>query len=518
VEATPFTVTLADGEVLQMRGGYYPLIFDKDLSLSQVINVQLRAEEIRNLPTLFSPSEVQGGNTITRTGTTYRDLVPELSLAVMVRSLNETVQDLAYREAINDVWRILKRPEVKQGLDGVFGDEAWLQMKLWLRNLVRGGGSTSEMRGANKMARRLRNNISVSSMGGKLSVMALQFTGISQSAQLLGWGWTLEGLKAAYGHTSLKELLAARDLMYEKSPQLAHRNSLPYDRDMYDTVVQGKDPLFKSLLQKWGEGLFKYIGVLDQMAANGVWLGAYQRALNQGKAEAEAVRDADALLNLTQAPATAKDMSFAQQGWSYGDIGKLATMFQTFYSSTINQVWLANRRAMREIRTGRPGAGRYLKALTGLARANWNLAVLPAVFSTLMWGGFDWPEDEEEAGEMFLRFGRDVIGNLAGGLPIIRDAIGLMTGWATGEGEARFAVTPAEGAVLGLPRGLSAAADLITEDEGRLKNLGRLARSAGPFVPGLPASQLATTLEGIDNWDDNDGLEKIYRLLIRKPK
>jgi hypothetical protein len=63
-------------------------------------------------------------------------------------------------------------------------------------------------------------------------------------------------------------------------------------------------------------------------------------------------------------------------------------------------------------------------------RADRNLFILPAVFSSLIWGGPDWPDDEDEAEEMLKRFGRDV-------------------------------------------------------------------RGAGSFVPGLPGSQIATTLEGL---------------------
>lgn len=512
VEAQPFVITLPDGQQRQMRGGYFPLIFDRELSTSVVVNSQIKAEEIKNMPGLYSPSEVQASSTIKRTGSSYKELVPDLNMAVMIRSLNETIQDLAYREAVSDTWRILKRPEVKAAIDGVFGNEAWPQMKIWLRNLTRGGTDMSEMRKFNQKARWIRGNTSVNAMGAKVSVLALQVTGISQSAQTLGWGWTLQGINQVFGHTSRTEIRKNIDEMYAKSPQLASRNQRPYDRDMYDSIVKGKDPLFKSWLQKWGESLFRWIGLSDQMVANAVWMGGYQKALHEGKSEADAIMDADAIISLTQAMGENKDMSYAQQGWAYGDLGKLATMFQTFYSSTGNLLWLANRQAQRDARQGN-----YGKSVKGFLRANWNLAIIPAIFSTLMWNGPDWPDDEKEAGQLAMSFARDIIGNMAGGLPVVRDGVALMADWAMGTGQSRFAASPIESAFVGAPRTLGAAYKAITEKENRLTNIGRAARGLGPFVPGIPGAQIATTLEGIDNWEENDGIEKVYRLLIREP-
>jgi hypothetical protein len=342
--------------------------------------------------------------------------------------------------------------------------------------------------------------------------MAIQFTGISQSAQTLGWGWTLQGIKEAYGHGSLSEIKMVMDTMYVKSPYLASRNRKPFDRDMYDAIVKGKAPLFKTWFQKWSEGLFKAIAMTDQMVANAVWIGAYQKALHEGKNEVDAIMDADAILSITQGMGDNKDMSYAQQGWAYGDLGKAATMFQTFFSSTANLIWLANRQAIRDGRRGN-----YGKMLGGLFRANWNLFVLPASFSTLMWSGGDWPDDEDEWEELVQDFARDVIGNSVGGLPVIRELVGMFADTALGTGQPRFALSPIEAGIRSTANLVSSGGKVFTEDDD-LKNISRVVRGLGPIVPGLPASQIATTLEGIDNWDDNEGFEKFYRLLIREPQ
>lgn len=349
-------------------------------------------------------------------------------------------------------------------------------------------------------------------MGAKFSVLFLQFTGISQSAQLLGWGHTMAGIRQVYGHASLKEIKQIVDDMYQKSPQLAARNKVPNDRDV-QAMYKGRDPLFKSWFEKHKLALFKLIGATDQMVANAVWAGAYDKALGEGKTEAQAIADADAIISLTQGMGENKDMSYAQQGWAWGDVGKLFTMFGTFYSSTENLRWLATRQALREGRQGH-----YAKAAAGLFRANWNLAIIPAIFSTLMWHGFDWPDDEEEWDDLALGFARDVVGNTVGGLPIIKDVVGMAMDATLGTGQPRFALSPIEGSIVGGGRAVNAVKRLAMDEGDTTKNVTQLIRAAGPFVPGVPSSQIATTIEGAANWDDNDGLQKLWRLLVRDPE
>ena len=71
VEANPFDVTLADGSVKSMRGGYYPLHFDKRGGSAPIAASRERTEELLSRPTLFNPQNIQASSTIARNGKDY---------------------------------------------------------------------------------------------------------------------------------------------------------------------------------------------------------------------------------------------------------------------------------------------------------------------------------------------------------------------------------------------------------------------------------------------------------------
>ncbi len=513
VDASPFVVTLPNGTQKTMRGGYFPLVFDRALSTAVTLDSKIGPADAAQMPTLFSPSEVQSVHTIKRVGKTYKDLVPNLTMSVLMNSLNDNIQDLGYREAVNDTWRVMKRPEVKLAVERVYGPQANVLMKQWLRDVVRGGQSSVPTGRLERTIRFLRSNSSTAMMALKASILFMQVTGVSQSAQLLGWGDTLAGVKAVYGHTSVAEIKRGIDAMYAKSPQLKHRNDQPVDRDFFESVAKGKDPVLVSAYQKYQTALWKYIALSDQMVANSVWAGQYNKSLKEGKNDTQAARDADAILDMTQGVGRVKNMSHAQHGWGWGEIGKSLVMFQTFFSSTANLFWLSRRKAGRQFRDGK-----YLGATGTLFRGAWNLALIPSVFSALMWGGLPDFEDDEEMDSFMNRFVRDAIANYTGGLPLIRDFVGMFADQIFGTGMPRFAPAPIQGSVEGLRR-VGTSIGRIAEGEDPLRNTATFLRAAGPFIPGgFPSSQVATTVEGIGNWDDNEGFDKIYRLLIRDPE
>ncbi len=514
VEANPFTVTLADGATKHLRGGYYPLSFDPEGGDVPIAENRERSEEIKSRPTLFNPQNIQASATITRSGKSYKNLYPLLDLGVLVNSLNDNINDLAYREAVADTWRILKRPDVKSAISGALGQDGWQQGKLWLYSLAGGGKQVGKLTGVGKWAGVLRRNVARAAMAAKLSVVFLQGTGAFQSAQLLGYHWTMKGFYNLYGNFSLDEVKARLDEIYEKSPQLKFRNAQSYDRDIVAAMSSGNNPLYKQGIERATEILFKPIAVTDQLIVAGVWVGAYQKALTAGKDEAHAIQDADATISLTQAMAINKDMSHAQQGWTIGEAGKLMTMFQTFFSSTRNLQWLALRKAGREARQDN-----YGQAIGTVGLAALNLLVLQSFFNALMLDPL--LEDDEEMDEWA---GRLALGTVTGsitsgfsGLPVIRDIMGALANEISGQYQPNFAISPIEGAINGAFRAPGIASRISSGKLDPLTGATQMTRAVGPIL-GIPgAAQIANTLEGIDEMDENEGFEKFYRLLIREP-
>lgn len=474
-----------------LRGGYYPQQFDKSMS-ERGQHLRENKQDLLDAATLYSKPNTRASATRERTGRNYQDLVPKLSLDVLPRSLNENIHDLTHREAVNDVWRMLNRNEVREGISSALGENYWVQMKRWLQEVAR--PESVGDRGAGQFLRTIRNNISVASMGMKMSVVACQVTGITQSTQKLGLRWTLAGLKEYYGNPfSLRE---TTDFIYGKSTALRTRNGTSYDRDIHD-LLSTKNPLVKSVKDKWTEAAFKPIALMDQAVANPVWLGAYLKARKEGKSEADSIYYADALLRTTQPTGVIKDMSRAQRGWGLGDAGKLLTMFSTFFNGTQNLIWEQFHETRTDFKQGNYAQGTY-KA----GRAAIYLAVIPAVLESLVKDGA--PEDEDD----LLDMARGVLSYAVGGMPIVKDAVSYLSGDS-------IAFRPApivEGlqAVLKAPGGIRDIAEGETA-----KGANRILRGLGPLT-GVPSGQLGTTIKGLEDWDDNEGFEAVYRLFIRE--
>lgn len=472
-----------------MRGGYFPLKFDAAMS-EKADRQRDSAEVVRNTPGLYARPNTQASATIERSGRTYNDLVPLLSFDVLTSSINDNIHDLTHRQAVNDVWRIIKRPEVRRAIEGSLGGNYWVQMKRWLQEVAKPEKIGDA--GGRSILRTIRGNTSIAAMGLKASVMACQVTGITQSVHKLGAYWTGVGLKEFY-----KNPRAAADMMYAKSPALKNRNTTSYDRDIHD-VIASRNPLARQLKDKWADVAFKPIAFLDQAVANPVWLGAYLKAIKaDGKSEADAVYYADAIVRTTQPTGAIKDMSRAQRGWGYGDAGKLLTMFSTFFNGTQNLIWEQFHETKADFKKGE-----YLKGTYKAGRATILMAVMPALMEALIKEGP--PEDEED----LIDLGKGVVSYTVGGLPVVKDAVSYWLGDSF-----RFRPAPVIDSVESILKAPGGIMDIAEGDTA--KGVNRLLRGLGPLT-GIPSGQLGATIKGIEDWDDNQGFEAVYRLFIRE--
>ena len=488
VEASPVMTKYG-----QMRGGYFPLMFDSKMSeRADRYRDQESMDALAKNQTLYGQARTKAKATVERVGTTYKDLVPKLSLDVLTRSINDNIHDLTHRQAVNDVWRVLRRPEVRQAIEGALGENYWTQMKRWLQEVA--APEQVGDQGGRNLLRKVRSNISIAAMGLKFSVMLCQVTGLTQSVHKLGTYWTAVGLKEYYGNPMrIKEIT---DRIYEKSPDLKNRNATSYDRDIHDVVAM-RNPLAQTLKEKWVEKAFRPIGALDQAVANPVWLGAYLKATKEGKSEVDAVYYADAIVRTTQPTGVAKDMSRAQRGWGYGDAGKLLTMFSTFFNGTQNLIWEQFHETQSHYQKGEMAKGTY-KA----GRAMMLMAVMPALMEALIKEG--WPEDEDD----LIDIAKGVVSFTVGGMPVVKDAVSYWTGDSF-----RFRPAPIIDSVESILRAPGGVMD-IAEGE-TAKGINRIVRGLGP-ITGAPSGQIGTVIKGIDDWDDNGDFEKIYRLFVRE--
>lgn len=494
VEASPI-----DTPYGQYRGGYHTLVFDREMSetagrLSALEDAKQAAGSVAGGH--YAKRTTNARSTRERVGKTYKDLLPLLNFDVFTRNLLEQVQDLTHREAVNDINRLLRDQRVRQAIGGAMGERNLAQFDYWVQGLA--GRELVGDKYTAHWLKAIRRNITTASMAFKFSVALCQPSGIFQGMHKLGPKWTAVGLGNYFG--SLKDgwsrFKAVTDGLYEKSPELAGRNRGGYDRDIHDSAAM-RNPLYESIRDKVDIHGFKLIATLDQLTANSIWMGAYLKAQKEGRAEADSVKYADTITRITQPTGHSKDLSRMQRGLGYGDAGKLLTMFGTFFSGSHNLFWEQYHLAKMDVKKGE-----YGKAALGAGSATLFMAILPAVYDALMRDGM--PDDEDD----LKRMGAGVVSYFTGGMPVIKDAVS----YAIGES---FDFQPAPiqrgiADVINIKGGLS---DLAEDNQWR--GAARLTRAAG-VMWGVPSGQITTTMKGAEEWDDREGFDAFYRLLVRE--
>ena len=487
------------------RGGYWPLVFDKRLS-GRAERLGARSEDMTRAlsgASRYAPRSTRASSTIERRGATYKDLMPLLSLDVLARSVKENVHDLAYREATYGLKRLTGDRRIRDAIGGALGRERLDQIDMWLDNIIEQGKEKGRGRFGDVTLRLLRRNVGTAAMGLKATVFLSQVSGLFQSMQKVG-PTRLAAAAAEYfgswltgGHGDLV------NRMYELSPELAHRNAGDFDRDVYAQLAE-RSPFFKTGREKIENAAFKPISIMDQIVANVTWLAKFTEASRQGMNEAEAVWQANTAVRRTQGTASLKDLSFAQRGGGYSEMGKLFTMFGMFFSATHNLFWEQGQVSKMKWRSGDK-----LGAALGGAKSLVVMAFLPALFDAIVRNGL--PEDEED----WENVGRGVISYLSGGIPIVKDAVEFEINKAAG-GRLGFRPTAVQDALEDILFAPANVAEFMSED-GKPAAGDRLIK-AGGYLFGLPSSQALTTKKGIEDWGDNEGLEALWRLLARNLK
>jgi predicted ABC-type ATPase len=365
VEALP--VQTAFGE---LRGGYYPLKYDRRLSerASQLEEKQATRELFGGG---WARAQTRQGHLKARQENVTLPVL--LDLTVLTEHLENVIHDVTHRRAVIDVNRLLQDDRVEQEIKSVLGTEFYRRLNPWLMEIASDRAPPAPSF-ANGLIRRARHGMTVVSMGWKLTTMMLQPLGYTQSVALLGERWALRGLKDVYGKPwRFKRTL---DFVFERSPMMRNRMS-NFDRDVRDF---GKSLGAKGLMREIEATLFAGIGFLDMAVSLPTWMGAYAKGLKDfANDEAKAVAYADSAVRQSQGSGSPKDLPAVQRGT---DLHKMFTMFYSYFSVLNNML----RRTKQMARS--PGD------VPRAALSVLYLVVLPAVLSELVLGRG--PEDDED--------------------------------------------------------------------------------------------------------------------------
>jgi len=507
VEATPLTVTTADGETMTLRGGYYPIKYNSEKGFMAFQREQKEMDREFFGGNSYSAAQTRQGHLKDRARKgTEEPLLLELS--VVTDHVFNVIHDLSYRRAVLDVAKVIKHPVVRDAVRGAVGMEMYGELKPWLMDVA--NERQEPMHAVHRMANWARASSSMMQMGWKVTTMLAQPLGLLQTADVIGYRDTAAGLKKVFGTHNVRQLLGygvkkvysnplrLPELLEEtfaRSPMMAERMR-SFDREIRDMTkkLMPSSGLF-GWVDKIRDSAFLPIGVIQMGVDLPTWWGGYIRGLREFHGdETRAAEYADSIVRMSQGSGGTKDLARVQRG---GPLLRLATMFYSYFNTFYN---LAARR-FTELRLDRSPAAVFRAANTALL-----LWFLPSVLGELVAGRG--PDDDEEwdewTGMQILQYPfQAVIG--------VRDlASGIF-------GEYEYQITPAESAPASLVKWFKAVNRALEEEDAG--ELAKPTAEAAGYLFSLPMKQPIITVGNI--WDYVTGEDPdfyVRDLLFVKPK
>lgn len=455
VEPTP-----VDTPIGRLSGGYFPLVFDRELSYkADVYKTENEAHTL--FETIYSRPKTESGHRVARTG---GKMAPHLRLSVITNHIQQAVHDATHAVPVRDVYKLIKDPEIRQAIIDTQGKATYDQLMPWLQwvaNPIR-----PQMTKWEKGVRHLRNNTTIALLGANLGTMMAQPMSITQTVDAVGTKYVARAFTSFW----MKPWDVVREVN-EKSVQMRNRRKT-WNREMAD--------IFNQWIPQQGGGarnvreaqeLAMYtISLGDYVGAYPSWMAAYQKAKDGGRSEAEAVEYADRVVRTTQPASSPKDIA-AIQRLDQGEFKKMVTMFYSFFNVFMNRMYNKHQGLFQ----GKVSASQLVRGYV------WMVLVPPILMQVFKHRG---DLDEEYWRELYWK---DLLSYISGTIPLVRDAVNsLVTGFD-------FSLTPAEEAI-DIP--LRLAGEVFSEDP-ETATLAKYGAESVGYVVGLPTPAAVDAVMGL---------------------
>lgn len=380
VEHRAFRRTLADGSTIDLSGGYFPLRYQDRARMSEeTIAAQLFE---KNYTRAITPH----GHTIKRVENFTAPL--EFDLEIIPKHVSQVIHDLTHREALTQLWRVLSDPQVAEALEATMGEAEQRQFLPWLRAIANDRNDIGDLAG---FFSALRRNSAVAAMGFKATTAFQNIANASNAIEFIGPKYFAIGLnKATNGAGGFEAMVAS---VKAKSGEMRHRwNQM--DRDVRDVVKAGLGKHgARRMLAKSREIAFYGIAITDAMVTYPLWLGAYQKAADEGLNEEHSIASADRAVRLAMGTGASKDLSAIQRN---NEALKWVTQFYSYFNVVFNRFSALKHDAWKSKQ-----AGRITADLPRFLARYLFLAVIPALLSELL--SDRGPDDDEDKAEWALR-------------------------------------------------------------------------------------------------------------------
>ena len=340
-------VTTRDGSQYELKGGYFPIVYDVEQSVAAA---DMETQDALNSMAPGTKRMGQGkGFTKARADrVTGRPLA--LTFDTISRKGGEMLHYVAFRETALDVSRIINNKKFAATVKDLMGMQAYKTLQNWAADIWAPPKPDRDPLGM--MMRSMRTRTTTAILAYRVSTMLLNFTNIPVAMTYMGAGEFVHAM-GDFWQAPRKSV----DLVNGMSPFMAERSE-HLDANIREAITTAKlEPGPAKMMDTIQKNGFKLIGATDNMFAYPLWLAAYKRVLNEKlqegfaveKAQEAAIAEGDRAVIKVIGSGDIKDLSPAQKG---GEMAKALTMFYTFqnalYNLMANKYYAAKNAALKK--------------------------------------------------------------------------------------------------------------------------------------------------------------------------
>jgi hypothetical protein len=322
VEPQALTVTLADGQEVTLKGGYYPIQYDKKASFQAQDQDDIQAAK-ELMDGAHSSRTARRGFLEKRLAHVY-DRPLTLTMRAAFEGLDAEIHELCWQEWLADTNKIFRQKKLRETIRDYWGVEAEGAIRKWIEDIAT--GTSAQKSNWDEIAALLRANVSLVGIGFNVVTALIQPIGMLQTVTILGPQWSAKGI----GEFMLNPYGKWKEVC-GKSQAMADRSRTRF-RELTEiqALANGTNGTLKD---KFMRSAYMPIVFMQALVDVPTWLGAYNKALAEGNTEARAVAIADRTVTDAQGGGRTQDLSGIERG---GEWAKLFTVFYTFFNTALN--------------------------------------------------------------------------------------------------------------------------------------------------------------------------------------
>jgi len=320
----PFQIKSADGQVVNLRGWYYPVKFDAATNLAA--SQHAKAGDAKDAMKAAYSAATTARSFIKARVEEVKGRPLLLNLQGLYAGLNDVIHDLAWHEWVIDANKLLRSNTLDAAIREHYGPHVKAELEKWRDDIVAGSKRLDSAQ--ERAAGFFRKNVSTAALTFNVMSAILQPLGIVQSYSRIGGVAISRGVAQYLGNPAQ----ATRDVK-EKSEFMRNRTRTMY-RDLHEmrNKVAGQTTA--------GEWMGRYGYFLtaqcQQMVDVPTWIGAHEKAVSEGHDDATAVALADQAVKDSQGGGEEVDQSGIARG---GPMLKLFTAFYDFMNTQTNVLY-----------------------------------------------------------------------------------------------------------------------------------------------------------------------------------